>query len=166
MENVRAGLLEMSEAKQQTLNGHKEVQSKAVIAPYLSVQKKDFENTEDAAELDMVGGAFTTNSSKDLGRVWGIVWSQVFLEHSGSFSQGGAKVLSKVRRFPFISEWGGEQIMMNYTIFSKVVSRLAAAASPGTLEMLNSWVPTQTYWIKNQPTHLCFNMPWGDSDAP
>lgn len=60
-------VLEMSETKQQTLNGHKQVQSKEVIAPYLSFQKKDFENSENASELEIVGGAFTT--SKDLSRV-------------------------------------------------------------------------------------------------
>lgn len=36
------------------LNGHREVPSEAVIALHLSVQKKEFENTENSAELDMI----------------------------------------------------------------------------------------------------------------
>lgn len=39
MGDVRVGLLEMSETKQQRLNGHKEVQSEAASALHLTVPK-------------------------------------------------------------------------------------------------------------------------------
>lgn len=38
-------------------NGHREVPSEAVIALHLSVQKKEFDNTENSAELDMIGAS-------------------------------------------------------------------------------------------------------------
>ena len=69
----------MSTTNQRRLNGHREVQSEPVIALHLSVQKKELKNTENAVELAMVQGAFATSSSWDLGRVQGILWSQVFL---------------------------------------------------------------------------------------
>lgn len=93
----------MSATNQQRLNGHKEVQSEPVIALHLSVQKKVLENTENAAGLANVQGAFATSSSWDPGRVRGMLWSRVFLEHLGSFSQGGAKALAKVGMILYIS---------------------------------------------------------------